>query len=145
MICKVNKPSGNTAKTLAKLFPSFTNFDLQSECSTTLSHMKKQKFVPKYSMIEVVMLKRFQSYIPKGDCRQHLMEEGHIKKVQLGRHMSPLEVKSKIFEEFKCMLLDCTKNQLCKASDTHLTAIVDVEHSMSKGKGEYTNWILDCR
>ena len=82
--------------------------------------------MPKYSMIEVVMLKRFQSYIPKGDCRQHLMEEGHIKKVQLGRHMSLLEVKSKISEEFKCadfMLLDYTKNQLCKASDTHLTAI----------------------
>ena len=126
ILSNISKPNSSAAKTLSKLFPSVTKFDPRAECPSSSSQKKKHKFVPKYSMVEVVMLNTFQSRIPKGECRQELAESGRIKKVQLDRHMTPLQVKSKILQEFKCedfTLLECTKGRLCKVTeDVELSA-----------------------
>ena len=129
MLSKIGKPSGSAAKSLSKLFPSFSKFDPRTEAASTSSHKKKHKFVPKYSSVEVVMLKNFQTYIPKGECRQELLEAGRVKKVQLSRYMTANEVKSKILEEFDCgdfSLLECFKGRLSKAKDKVLTAQIAI-------------------
>ena len=126
VLSRISKPSGSAAKTLSKLFPSVTKFDPRAECSSSSSKGNRRKFVPKYSVVDVVMLTTFQSRIPKGECRQELVDKGCIKKIQLDRHMSAAEVKSKILEEFKCedyTLLECMKGRLCKVTDgVELTA-----------------------
>ena len=132
VLLKVGKPSSSEAKSLLKLFPSFSRFDPRSEAASTSSHKKKHKFVPKYSSVEVVMLKNFQTCIPKGECRQELLEAGHIKKVQLSRYMTPDEVKSKILEEFDCSdfsLLECSKGRLSKAKDN---VVLTAQHAIAR-------------
>ena len=133
VISKVGKPTGSVTKTLSKLFLSFSGsrFDPRSECASTTSHLKKKKFVPNYSSVEVVMLKNFQSLIPKGELRKELVQGGRLKTLQLSRHMSPQEVKLKILDAFKCdgfTLLECVKGRLCKADNVELTA----QHAISR-------------
>ena len=124
LLSKVSNPNTSTSKALNKLFPfksgSTPKFDPRGECVSTSARSKKKKFIPKYSGIDVVMLKKFQTRIPKGDLRQELVDEGRIKKVMLSRHMSPSSIKQKILEEFKCddfVLLHCHKGELTRAKD----------------------------
>ena len=123
---------------LSKLFPSITKFDPRAESGSASSHRQKHKFVPKYSLVDVVMLKKFQSCIPKGECRHR---SRRIKKVPLSWHMSPPDLKSKILEEFQCedfTLLEFTKGRLFKGKDDELTCyfytwgIVPVSETKSK-------------
>ena len=74
------------------------------------------------------MLKIFQTCIPKGECRQELLEAGRIK-VQL---MTPDKVKSNILEEFDCSdfsLLQCSKGQLSKAEDN---VVLAAQHAIAR-------------
>ena len=56
ILSNISKPNNNAAKTLSKLFPSVTKFDPRAECPSSSSQKEKHKFVPKYSMVDVVML-----------------------------------------------------------------------------------------
>ena len=82
VLSKVSKPTGSVSKSLSKLFPSFSGsgFDPRSECVSTSLHLKKKKFIPNYSSVDVVMLKNFQSLIPKGYLRKELVKAGRIKR-----------------------------------------------------------------
>ena len=124
----VSKPTDSAAKALSKLFPfkstKTTKFDPHSECAATSSHQKNKKFVPKYSSVDVVMLKKYHTRIPKGEYRQELMQAGRIKKVLLTKQMTPAEVKNKILNEFRCndfTVLECSKGKLSKTTE-ELTA-----------------------
>ena len=125
----VSKPKESTAKALKKLFPcksgSTPRFDPRSECASTSARNKKKKFVPKFCSIETVMLKKFQTRIPKGDYRQELVEEGRIKKISLNQQITPSDVKRKILSEFKCddfVMLQCNRGYLTRLDDEQLTA-----------------------
>ena len=83
VLSQVSKPSESITKALKKLFPckggTAPKFNPRSECVSSSAHNKKKKFVPKLNSVEVVMLKKFQTRIPKGDFRQELLDEGRIK------------------------------------------------------------------
>ena len=126
MISQVSKPKESTAKALKKPFPcksgSTPRFDPHSECVSTSARNKKKKFVPKFCSIKTVMLKKFQTHIPKGYYRQELVEEGRIKKISLNRQMTPSDVKRKIMSEFDFVVLQCNRGHLTRLHDEQLTA-----------------------
>ena len=94
-------------------FPAFPSLIL--EVKPLQRHLiRKMQICSKYSSVEVIVLKNFQTCIPKGECRQELLEAGRVKKVQLSRYMTANEVKSNILEEFDCgdfSLLECFKGR----------------------------------
>ena len=113
----MKRPSNSQAEALRKLFPS-AKFNPQAECVAKMAHDKKKKFKPaykvsvKWSSVTIVMLKKYQTRIPRGDYRQHLIEKDRVKKVDLNRLMTPLEVKNKILSTFECddyTILECAK------------------------------------
>ena len=110
IISRIKKPSEVESQTLSKLFPHTSRppakrklFDPNDECVAKASHSKKKAFKRKLkvSLVNVVLLKKFQPALPKGKERRELSAEGRIQKVTLHRSMTPPEVKSIIHNTFK--------------------------------------------
>ena len=73
--------------------------------------------------ISVVMLKKFQKLLPKGKARRELAASKRIKKIQVTRIMSALQVKNVIVRAFSEIpglnnfaVLEADEQQLCRAS-----------------------------
>lgn len=92
----MRKPPIKHAQMLGKVFPQANiKFDPHEDCIANDSHKKKKRFVsPKSSCTTVVLLKKFQKYLPKGEARKKLIDKNQIKTVNLSRTMTPKEVKS---------------------------------------------------
>ena len=102
------------------------------------AHSKKKKFesVPrvvasKNSAVTVVMLKNYQSRIPRGECRQYLSDNNRVQRVNINRDMSPDEIKDIILSTFKCAdftILECAKGgYLLKSTDIELTSQMAID------------------
>lgn len=136
MLGRVKTPSDPQAKALNKLFSGST-FNPKAECVANEAHTKKKKFegAPKItalkdSAVTVVMLKKYQTRIPRGECRQELTDSNRVQKVTLNRNMTPVEVKEKILEGFGCkdFILECAKGgYLLRAADVELTSHLAID------------------
>ena len=132
LLTGMRKPTDKQAVALSKLFPSSKKFNPQAECVAKTAHAKKKKFAtaPKLSSVTVVLLKKYQTRIPRGDYRQELIDEKRMKKVELHRRMSPEEVHATILEAFGCKrftVLDCAKGGYLLRSDEELTANIAID------------------
>ena len=126
------KPTDKQALALSKLFPASKKFNPQAECVAKAAHAKKKKFstASKLSSVTVILLKNFQTRIPRGDYWQELFDKKRVKKVELHRRMSPDEVKNTILKAFGCKgytVLDCAKGGYFLRSDEELTANVAID------------------
>lgn len=75
---------------------------------------KKKKFfaTPKHISVTVVLLKNYQTHIPRGESRQWLVDGKRVRNVELHRQMSPEEVKDAISGTFGCTAF--TVLRVCK-------------------------------
>lgn len=106
-------------------------FNPHAECVAKAAHTKKKfSTAPKLSSVTVILLKNYQTRIPRGDYRQELFDKKRVKKVELHRRMSPEEVKGAILETFGCKgftVLDCAKGGYLLRSDKELTANIAID------------------
>ena len=101
LLTSMKKPTEKQALALNKLFPASKKFNPHAECVAKAAHAKKKKIytAPKLSSVTVVLLKMYQTRVPRGDYRQELIEN-RMKKVELHRRMSPKEAKGAILKAF---------------------------------------------
>ncbi|KAF3980599.1 MAG: hypothetical protein HFP76_01265, partial [Methylococcales symbiont of Iophon sp. n. MRB-2018] len=87
--------------------------------------------IAKDSAVTVVMLKNYQTRVPRGECRQYLTQNNRVQKISISRNMTPAEIKAKIVAAFKCTsfkVLECAKGgYLLKAADEELTSQLAIE------------------
>lgn len=132
LLTNVKKPTEKQALALSKIFPASKKFNPRAECVAKAAHAKKKKFstAPKLSSVTVILLKNYQTRIPRGDFRQELFDKRRVRKVELHRRMSPEEVQSAILETFGCkgfVMLDCAKGGYLLRSDEELTANIAID------------------
>ena len=132
LLTSMKKPTEKQALALSKLFPASKKFNPHAECVAKAAHAKKKKFstAPKLSSVTVVLLKKYQTRIPRGDYRQELIDKKRMKKVELHRRMSPEEVKGAILKTFGCKgftVLDSAKGGYLLRSDDELTANIAID------------------
>ena len=105
----MGKPSEAHAKALASLFLSCSSvkkpakkFNPLDECVAAESdHRKKASTGKRAKKVNVVILKRIPSYIPKGIHRNKLKEDGHIIELPFHRCMTSEETMELITDAFK--------------------------------------------
>ena len=93
LLAHVKKPSESQAKVLNNLFSK--SFNPRDKCASDDAHRKKKKFQPvktKDSSVTVVMLKKYQSTIPRGEVRQELSDNNRVQQVAINRSYSPAKV-----------------------------------------------------
>ena len=134
LLATMKKPTNKQALTLSKLFPSTSKkFNPLSECTATSAHAKKKKFstgTSKLSAVTVILLKNYQTRVPKGDYRQELIHDNRVKKVELNRRMTPSEVNKAIVDKFGCKgfaVLDCVKGGYLLKNDQQLTSSMAID------------------
>lgn len=129
---KIQKPAIKHAKVLGKVFPQADlDFDPHAECVSKEAHMKKKKFVgsPKSSHVTIVLLKRYQDFIPRGEARKKLNKD-RIQTIGINRRMTSKVVKENIKRAFGCekfITLDVAKGGRLVKSDKDLTAQVAID------------------
>ncbi len=113
ILSRVKKPSEAEAVALSKCFPGGKSSDTSKVFSTSKVfnpsvdyHGKKQKRVKKPSKVEVVMLKEFQGWIPKGEARKRLRRKGRVSDVSFTRSMTNIQVENFIKRAFKHLDID---------------------------------------
>ncbi len=106
---RIRKPSDTSAKKLANLFPESKSvrlkrpndaFDPLEYCVALPAHKKKKSSKVKPVAVNVIVVPKFASTLPKGKKRQKLVDERRVEKIQLKRTMSPCEVRSSITRGF---------------------------------------------
>lgn len=133
LLANVRKPTEKQALALNKLFPTTSGkFNPRSECVAKTAHAKKKKFTiaPKLASVTVILLKKYQTRVPRGECRQDLFQKNRVKKVELHRQMSPGDVKHSILKSFGCRdfeVLDCAKGGYLLKSSDELTASLAID------------------
>lgn len=108
ILSRVKKPGEAEATALSKCFPYNKGkttstpkpFDPSLELVVEQNHKKKKSGMKK-SKVEVVMLKDFHGYVPKGESRKRLRRKGRISQLQISRSMSASHVQSCIKQAFK--------------------------------------------
>lgn len=66
-----------------------------------MRHIGKRKAaVSKPKTVSFVLLKQFQSVVPKGKSRKKVLGDGRIKKVQIRRSISVQQIRAIIITEF---------------------------------------------
>ena len=77
-------------------------FDPMDDCVASMSHrQKKATFGKRLKRLNVVVLKKIPSFIPKGIHRKRLKEDGRIIEVGFHRNMTSKEVFHLIAHSFK--------------------------------------------
>lgn len=113
---------------MSKLFPASKEFNPQAECVAKAAYAKnKFSTAPKLSSVTVILLKNYQTCIPRGDYRQELFDKKRVKKVELHRRMSPDEVKNTILKVFGCKGYTVLEGGYLLTSDEELTANVAID------------------
>ena len=75
LLTSMKKPTEKQALALGKLFPPSKKFNPHAECVAKAAHAKKKfSTAPKLSSVTVVLLKNYQTCIPRGDYRQELFD-----------------------------------------------------------------------
>ncbi len=109
-LSKVKKPTAIEAKDLAKCFPSANSkktkgaFDSNAECIAADAHRKKKAAIKgkqRIVSVNIVMLKRYASTIPKGKARKELLAEGRIRSISVTRDMTNCQLRNKILRAFE--------------------------------------------
>lgn len=99
---------GANVNVLRKLFPSSAStsaslktFDPSKECIASRAQSKKKKAVrAKPSKLNVILLKDYPLWIPKGKGRKEIDKEGRLKQMRVIREMSSRQVKEEIMTQF---------------------------------------------
>ena len=112
---------------------SSSKFNPRAKCVAKEAHEKKKKFegASKDSAVTVVMLKNYQTRVPRGEYRKYLANNNRVQKININRNMAPEEVREKILLAFKCTsfeYLECAKGgYLLKAIGQNLTSQLAIE------------------
>ena len=126
-------PSEPQARVLGKLFGGSKGFNPKARCVADDAHEKKKKFEPKTkdSQVTIVMLKKYESRIPRGEYRQELSDSNRVQKIKMNRNDTPKEVKNKILAAFGCKgfsVLECANGgYLLRAADEELTSQLAID------------------
>lgn len=128
---------------MANYFPSITtpkatgspSFDPSDDCVIIEQQRKKKQGIkdkPRPLRINVVMLKKFTSVLPKGRIRKQLASSGQIQTMRVYREMSSVEIRTKILKAFEVsqytvLESDGTGNGLLKASEQDIDGMYAAE------------------
>ena len=105
ILSKVKKPSEAEARALSKCFPGGKNpsTSASTEFNPRLDYKKKQKRATKLSKVEVIMLKEFQGWIPKGEARKKLRRKGRVSDVSFTMSMTNSQIEATIKKALKAL------------------------------------------
>ena len=113
---RVGKPTQVQASVLAKCFPSLQStqpkvgFNPNMECVATEARRKKKAAIKgkqRSVTVNVVMLKQYLPFIPKGQARKKLSSAGRIRNISVSRDMTSLEIRNKIVRVFEVASFSC--------------------------------------
>lgn len=80
-------------------------FDPSNQCCASIAQKKKKSATSSTSgrptNVQVAILPGFTPILPRGRSRTALIKSGRIKTLQFKRSLTALQVKNKIFQEFK--------------------------------------------